>query len=214
MNISASQSPLGTPDELLEQYFKLHPELIKIEHQARLIIRNTKKAVYPYQAAALYHLAKPYNGGQALEIGTAYGYSCYYLAHAMPQSRITTLNASEGEVEEDKKILYRFKNVEVLHRISWEYLKESDGTADYNFIFVDGDHKHVRLDFPFFNRLIDGGLMVFHDYSPLDSTRHCLPVYEAVSWLSDYLAREPDVLIVDSNKVGMAGFIRKSGEVI
>ena len=205
---------MNTPDELLKYYTGLYPELERIEHQARQVIHNTKKAVYPYQAAALYHLARPYNGGKALEIGTAYGFSCFYLAHAMPDSQITTLNASEGEVVEDKKVLSHFKNVEVLHRVSWEYLKESDGTAIYNFIFVDGDHKHVRMDFPFFNRLIDGGLMVFHDYSPLGSKRHCPPVYEAVNWLSDYLGREPDVLIVDCDKVGMAGFIRRAGEVI
>lgn len=205
---------MRTPDELLAHYTGLHPELDEVEAKARKAIPNTKKAVYPYQAAALYHLAKPYNGGTALEIGTAYGYSCFYLASAMPDSQIVTLNASQGEVAEDVKILARFRNVQVLHRVSWEYLKESDGTACYNFIFVDGDHKRVKNDFPFFNRLVDGGLMVFHDYSPLDSGRPCPPVYDGVNDLAKTLGRAPDVLIVDSNKVGLAGFIRRPGEVI
>jgi predicted O-methyltransferase YrrM len=207
---------MKSPEEWLKHYTDQHPELVEVERRVRLAVKNTKKAVYPYQAAALYHLARPYNGGQALEIGTAYGYSCFYLASAMPDSRITTLNASIGEVEavQGNGALSRFPNVEILHRVSWEYLKESDGTAIYNFIFVDGDHKRVRNDLPFFNRLVDGGLMVFHDYSPLGSGRECPPVYEAVNWLADYLGREPDVLVADNKQVGLAGFIRQPGETI
>jgi predicted O-methyltransferase YrrM len=206
----------NTPEQLLAGYVELHPELPNIEQMARKVINNTKKAVYPYQAAALYHLAKPYNGGRALEIGTAYGYSCFYLGYAMPDSKITTLNASEGEVMavKETKVLSRFANVEVLHRVSWEYLKESDGTACYNFIFVDGDHKRVRNDIPYFNRLVDGGLMIFHDYSPLGSKRECPPVYEAVNDLASYLGRKPDVLIVDDGNVGLAGFVRQRGETL
>lgn len=205
---------MRTADEWLAHYVGQHKELTKIEKAARAAVPNTKKAVYPYQAAALYHHAKPYDGGQALEIGTAYGYSCYFLASAMPKSQIVTLNASEGEWVEDVKILERFKNVTPLHRLSWDYLAESDGTAIYNFIFVDGDHKRVKNDFPYFNRLLTGGLIMFHDYSPLGSGRECPPVYEAVNELAKILKRPPDVLIVDDRQVGMAGFIRGEGEVI
>jgi predicted O-methyltransferase YrrM len=205
-----------TPDELLDHFTRLHPELTKLEYSARKAIPNTKKAVYPYQAATLYHLAKPCNGGQALEIGTAYGYSCYYLASAMPKSQIVTLNASEGEWVEDVKILERFKNVTCLHRRSADYFKESDGTAIYNFVFVDGDHRPnpLREDMQYFNRLLTGGLIIFHDYSPLGSGRECPPVYEGVNAFAKQLGRQPDISVVDSNKVGMAGFIRREGEAL
>lgn len=205
-----------TADQWLEFYLDSHPELVEIERRARAVVKNTKKAVYPYQAAALYHLAKPFNGGKALEIGTAYGYSGFYLASAMPDSKITSLNASVGEVEavEAAGVFKRFPNVRVLHEISWEYFKRGNGTAEYNFIFVDGDHKRVKNDFPFFNRLVDGGLMIFHDYSPLGSRRHCPPVYEGVNDLAFMLNRSPDVLIVDDGDVGMAGFYRRPGEAI
>jgi predicted O-methyltransferase YrrM len=103
----------------MEHYIKQHPELAAIEKAARQAVKNTKKAVYPYQAAALYHMARPYNGGHALEIGTAYGYSCFFLASAMPDSRITTLNASVGEIEAvaANGTLSQFPKVENLHRI-------------------------------------------------------------------------------------------------
>lgn len=207
---------MKTADQWLAHFQAQHKELKKIEEQARKAIPNTKKAVYPYQAAALYHYAKPYNGGRALEIGTAYGYSCFFLASAMPDSQIVTLNASEGEWVEDVKILERFKNVTCLHRLSWDYLKESDGTAVYNFVFVDGDHRPKPLlrDMQYFNRLVTGGLIIFHDYSPAGSGRECPPVYEGVNSLAKVLGREPDVLIVDDKQVGMAGFVRKEGEVI
>lgn len=203
-------------NEWIEYYLDLHPELVQVEQAAQKVVKNTKKAVYPYQAAALFHLAKPYNGGKALEIGTAYGYSGFYLASAMPDSQIITLNASEGEIKavEAAGVFAKHPNVTNLHRISWEYLKESDGTADLNFIFVDGNHKYVKRDFPFFNRLIDGGLIMFHDYSPLGSRRHCPPVYEGINDLALYLGRKPDVLIVDDGQVGLAGFIRQPGECV
>lgn len=207
-----------TPDELLEHYFKLRPELINVESQARKAVRNTKKAVYSYQAAALYHYAKPYNGGRALEIGTAYGYSCFFLASAMPDSQITTLNASIGEVEAVRAsgTLAGFKNVELLHEVSWEYFEKSDGTALYNFIFVDGDHRPrpLKRDIQFFNRLLTGGLMMFHDYSPSGSRRECPPVYEGVNEFAKILGRQPDVLVVDNGQVGMAGFVRQPGECV
>jgi predicted O-methyltransferase YrrM len=207
---------MRTPEQWWDYYVSQYPELVEIDRQARRYVVKLKKAVYPYQAAALYHLARPYNGGKALEIGTAYGYSGYFLANAMPDSQIISLNASIGEVEavEESGIFDDFPNVTVLHRVSWEYFKENSGTADLNFIFVDGDHKRVRLDFPFFNRLIDGGLMMFHDYSPLGSRRHCPAVYEALNELAERLGREPDVLIVDDGDVGLAGFIRQPGEAI
>lgn len=207
---------MKSPNEWLEYYLDLHPELVQIEQEAQKVVKNTKKAIYSYQAAALYHLAKPYNGGKALEIGTAYGYSGFYLANAMPDSQIITLNASEGEIEAVRanRVFADHPNVTNLHRISWEYFKESDGTADLNFIFVDGNHKHVKRDFPFFNRLVDGGLMMFHDYSPLGSRRHCPPVYNALNDLADYLGRKLDVLIVDDGQVGLAGFIRQPGECV
>lgn len=203
-----------TANEWLAHFQAQHRELANIELVAQRAIPNKKKAIWPYQAAALYHYARPYDGGHCLEIGTAYGYSCWYLASAMPHSWIVTLNASEGEWVEDVKILSRFKNVTCLHRLSWDYLAEGDGTAIYNFIFVDGDHKRVRNDFPYFNRLVDGGLIMFHDYSPLGSGRECPPVYEAVNQLSETLRREPDILVVDDRQVGMAGFIRRQGEII
>lgn len=200
------------PNEILGYYLNLHPELAGIDIQARRLIYKTKKAIFSYQAAALYHLALPYNGGNALEIGTAYGYSCFFLAKAMPDSKIITLNASESEVQTVREtgILSGFSNVRMLHRVSWKYLKETEVT--YNFVFVDGDHNRVRLDFPYFNRLIEGGLILFHDYSPLESERPCPPVYQAVNELSDKLGRQPDILIIDSGNVGMAGFVRQVGE--
>lgn len=207
-----------THQEWLDHFTKLHPELPKIEKAANQVVKNTKKAVYPYQAYALYHYAKPFNGGKALEIGTAYGYSGYFLASAMPDSQIITLNASEGEIEAVRQagVFSRFPNVTNLHKISWNYFDETSYTADYNFIFIDGDHRPNPLikDIQWYNRLVTGGLMIFHDYSPLGSKRHCPPVYEAVNNLADYLGRKPDVLIVDNGQVGMAGFYRQVGEMV
>lgn len=204
-----------TSDELLSHYLKLHPELRAIEAQARQACKVTNKAIYPYQAAALYHYAKPHNGSRALEIGTAYGYSCFYLASAMPDSPVVTLNTSSAEVEAAKRTLAQFRYVEALEFVSWDYYSVTGKfNREYGFIFVDGDHKQIKRDLPWFNRLEVGGLILFHDYSPKDSTRACPPVYRAINEMAKQLGRQPDVLVVDNDKVGLAGFIRQAGEVI
>ena len=209
---------MKAPDKWLKYYQGLHPELVEIEKQVHYVVKNTKKAVYSYQAAALYHHAKPFNGGKTLEIGTAYGYSGFYLANAMPNSEIITLNASIGEVEAVKiaGVFNDFPNVQNLHKISWDYFNETASSASFNFIFVDGDHRPKPLikDIQWFNRLVDGGLIMFHDYSPSNSGRACPPVFEAVNNLGEHLGRKPDVLIIDNNNVGLAGFYRQAGECV
>ena len=208
-----------TPEKWLEYFLGLHPELVKVERQVRQVVKNTKKAIWSYQAAALYHYAKPYNGGKILEIGTAYGYSAFYLASACPDSQITTLNASKGEIAavEEAGVFSRFNGrVTNLHYKSWDYFQLGDGTADLSFVFIDGDHRPrpIKQDIQFFNRLLDGGMLFFHDYSPLGSRRHCPPVYEAVNDLAEYFGREPDALVIDDGNVGMAGFMRYPGECV
>lgn len=204
-----------TQEEILAGYVFQHPELRTIEAQVRQACKVTSKAIYLYQAAALYHHARPYNGRRAMEIGTAYGYSCFYLASAMPQSYITTLNPNHDEVIAAQQTLSRFRYVEALEFASWDYYSlTTKFSREYGFIFVDGDHKQVGRDLPWFNRLEIGGLIMFHDYSPKDSARPCPPVYRAINEMAKKLGREPDVLIVDNDRVGMAGFIRRAGELI
>lgn len=204
-----------TPEEILATFIKQHPELHSIEQEARAAMRVTNKAVYPYQAAALYHHAKPYNGGRVLEIGTAYGFSCFYIASAMPDSPIVTLNTNADEVKAAQASLSRFPNVQVVEFVSWDYFSVTTKfNREYDFIFVDGDHKQIDRDLAWFNRLSIGGLIMFHDYSPKDSTRPCPPVYRAVNEMGKQLGRKPNILIIDGNKVGLAGFYRQFGETI
>lgn len=204
---------MKTPKRWLDHYYHFYPELERIEAYASQWVHNRKKAVYPYQAAALYHYARSYDGGEALEIGTCFGYSGYYLAQAMPNSRIVTLNTSLDEIAatRDSGIFSGCPNVEMVNAVSWDYRSEDEV---YNFIFVDGDHNQVALDIPYFNRLTEGGLILFHDYSPYYSTRPCPPVFDAVNEMSGQLKRLPDVMIIDSDFVGLAGFRRREGERI
>jgi hypothetical protein len=64
-----------THQQWLEYYLGLHPELVDIERQVRQVVKNTKKAVYPYQAAALYHCrsmaAKPWKLAQRMAIAVS-----------------------------------------------------------------------------------------------------------------------------------------------
>lgn len=159
--------------------------------------------ILPYQAAALYVLVGQYDREDAhlLDIGTAAGYSASVMAQAAPKAEIVTLNPAGHEVKAARRNLGRWPNVRLVQAASWDYL-ESYGGPFLDVIFVDGDHKRVAEDVPWWRWLAEGGLMLFHDYSPAA----CPPVYEAVNALGEVLGRGPDVLVLDDGGIGMAGF--------
>lgn len=191
----------------------LDPTVSQVLIAARLGVAQKRRQIEEFQAAALYVLARPFFHGRALEIGTFYGYSAIILAHALYRGTVITLNTHHDEVLYARKRLGPcYPNVTVLEKCSWDYLGEYEGPW-LDVVFVDGDHKRIRLDLPWFNWLNTGGLILFHDYTPLGAPRHCPPVYEALNEMRETLGRDFDVLVVDDQKVGMAGFYRRDKEV-
>lgn len=169
-------------------------------------------AMLPYQQAALYRLAQPYDGGKMLEIGCLRGRSARLLACAAPKAEIVTMSPIREHVEAARTNVQPYP-VTVLQEYSWDFLRR-DARA-WNLIFVDGDHRKVARDMPWFNRLEIGGLMVFHDYTradDIDAHRVYPEICAAVDELGRQLGREPDVRIIDTRGIGMAGFYRQKGE--
>jgi len=158
----------------------------------------------PFQVAALFALAAQYNGGNILEIGTFIGHSASIMAQAAPEAKIITLNHAAHEVEEAVRNLREWPNIEVVQALSWDYL-DTYGNPMLDMVFVDGDHKRVVRDLPWWGWLEKDGLMLFHDYSP----KLCPPVYNAVNRLGEMLGREPDVMVMDDEGRGMAGFYNR-----
>jgi len=196
-------------EQLMTDIRKKHPGLDAA--LAQLPPRN-KKAIKEYQAAALYALVCKHQPTRILEIGTSHGYSTRMMELAAPVgAKIISLNPQEHEAELAQS---RLERTTVLAKASWDYLREYEGEP-FDFIFVDGDHKRVRLDFPWWQYLTEGGVMVFHDYSPEDAAHPCPPVYEAINEFCDYLGKEkPDILIVDREKTGMAGFVKGAPDTL
>ncbi len=199
-----------SPADILNQMLDLHPELSAILADASAIRHN--KAVEVYQAAVLYHLAKSFAGvgAQAFEIGTARGYSASAIAQGIAPGRLTTITPDATDHANARINLHDLTNVQILMEYSTALLPVVG--VRFDLIFVDGDHKRVRADFPYFNHIRPGGLIVFHDYSPETSVRACPPVYEGLNLMRERLGRDFDVLVVDSGGVGMAGFVRRTGE--
>lgn len=199
------------PEDIMMQVKSICPE---VHHVLDYIRRNVapikeRREIYPYQAACLYALSKPYNqeGMRILEIGTALGYSAAVIASAAPLAKIVTLNPKESEVVLARQYLQYWPNVTVVQSRSQDYLKDyHDERLDL--IFVDGDHAHVKEDLPWWDMLNQNGLMLFHDYSPEGSGRPCPPVYGAVKEFAERLG-QPVTLIVDDKQVGMLGIYRE-----
>lgn len=173
---------------------------------------HCKGAIKEYQAGWLYVLTWPFNrkGARILEIGTLCGYSAAAMAEAAPLARLVSLNPNKPEVDTASRRLAGYKNVQMLAAYSWDYL--AIAPSEWDLIFVDGDHKQVKRDLPWYNRLKIGGLILFHDYSPREAGVPCIPVYEALEAVRRE-QRAPDVELVDNNRVGMAGWYRRDGEI-
>jgi len=201
----------GTHAEIMEQFGI--PEVVKALEKARQAIPQGKQEVYAYQGAALFALAKPYNrkGAHILEIGTYYGYSTAMIKQAAPKAEIITLNPRKLEAQTARQNLASFEAISVVEQLSWDYLENYAG-PQLDMIFVDGDHKRVTRDIPWWNEIAVDGLFIFHDYTPLGNKRHCPPVYEMVNEFADWLGRAPDVLIIDDDNVGMAGFYKRGND--
>jgi predicted O-methyltransferase YrrM len=205
----------GTPKSITDSILREHPELGKIMWKTKLRVKFQRRAVYEYQAAALYVLARQFNRPDCnlLEIGTAYGFSCSYIASAAPKANsIITLNPKQNELPSARQGLSHYPNVKVIEALSWDYLANYAG-PELDMIFADGDHKQIARDMPWWNHLVTGGLMVFHDYAPAGTPRPCPPVYDCLNAWAAKLGRPMDVLVKDNGGVGLAGFYRRAGEV-
>lgn len=173
-----------------------------------------KREIRDYEAALLYVMAQQYNqpGANFVEIGTCWGWSAAVMAAAAPQASITTCTPNPNHVKIARRNLARYPQVQVVEARSVELLPEFADNC-LALVFVDGDHKAVRDDLPWYNKLMEGGLKIHHDYCPPDTpVRPCRWVWDA---LNDFGARmhAPDVLLVDADREGMAGWYRRAGEV-
>lgn len=189
----------GTKEELWEQLKT--PAIVDALQQTE----HARGKMGPHQYAFLYHLAEPYNGGRILDIGAFKGRSALVLSYACPDARIVTLEPYR--FDEARRNTRRRRNITVVKEYSWRYLA-AHPKATFDLVLVDGNHKKVQLDIPWFNRLACGGLILFHDYSPV-TVPH---VYRPVNNMGRRLGREPDVLLMDEKDIGIAGFYRREAE--
>lgn len=158
----------------------------------------------PYQSLLLYILAKQYDGGTILDLGTYHGHSAFLFAEAAPKAKIITVDINPDHTKKAKDNLKRFNNIFFKTACSWDLAKDWELPLDM--IFVDANHSLVKKDLIWFEHLKIGGLLLFHDYTEKGSPK----VVKAVDWLAQSLGKEPEILIIDGKGIGMAG-IYKNG---
>jgi len=170
---------------------------------------HISRQMLPYQAVLLYDLMAQYNepGNVILEIGTRAGFSASMIALAAPEASIITLEPEKLRVKQARSNLEHLPNIWVVKELSWNYLNFYVGEP-ISAIYVDGDHKRVAKDIPWFYKLKVEGLMLFHDYTMKSSP----PVVREVDALAALVGRPLDIRLIDSNGVGMAGLYRREGD--
>ena len=201
-----------SPDEIQKWMFEMHPELPCLHDAVRRITIPSKREVASYQASVIYHLARQFDGGRALEIGSALGFSLCFICAAMPNAKkIVGLNPKAKEYEWAVNAVMPHDFAQVVCLKSTSYLNNYCG-PDLDFIFVDGSHEFVEDDLPWFNHLTPGGLILFHDYSPANSKRPTPHVYEVVNGMQNDLGRDFDVCVADNQGVGLVGLYKRAEE--
>ncbi len=200
-------------DQIIEYIGEDTPEIFEVLVRVREAVPWTKREIGQSQAAVLYQLTQKYNqpGSRILEIGTAHGWSAGVMAEAAPLAHITTMTPNQGNFEVATYNLRNYSNIEVICFASVPFLQQYNG-PDFDMIFVDGDHKNIRLDLPYWNLLYTDGLFFHHDYSPAVSSRPCPPVYKELNKFGLYLGRDRDVLIMSDTYVGMIGWYRQADD--
>lgn len=205
----------GKRGDLLTQMLDLYPGFPALWSKIRGHVKqDNSKEVWEEQAAAIAYLASQYDysGARILELGCNRGLTAGLMQLAAPSALVTTLEPSR-EMRRVARANIVPLGIVVRPEASVAYLElTKDSGVEYDLIFVDGDHKHIRDDLPWWNRLKVGGLFLHHDYSPLESARPCPPVYEALNDFAARLGRQPDVLVVDDTRVGIWGMYRREGE--
>src|SRR3990172_3671056 len=90
---------IGTPGDITHTLSKLCPTLTTATLFAERYSKPYCAQLLPWQAAALYVLAQPYDrkGARILEIGTAGGFSAAVMALGAPPAQTTTLNPPQDE---------------------------------------------------------------------------------------------------------------------
>lgn len=222
MSIATGIRWIGTRQEIIGMAEAHAPGAAGIIDATAALIPWCKRQIDAYQAPALYAIARGHDHPEALviEVGTALGYSAAVIAQAMPSAvSIITLNPKPREwpiAHENLRPFY--PRLVALQLASADYMASAAafGHPPRSFIFIDGDHRAeaVRHDMGWFNFLAPGGLILFHDYSPAGSARACPDVYDTLNAARDDLGRDFDVLVASDDGVGMAGWVRRDGEVL
>lgn len=147
---------------------KMYPEGAKARRNAvRMCRGGAENLMLSHESTLLWALAKQYNydGAHFLEIGTYKGCSCSVMAQAAPLAQIQTLEVDAQAARDARDVLSVFPNVLVKTEDSSIYLRTYNGPM-FNLILIDGDHRRIAQDIPWWSWLIGGGLILFHDYWP------------------------------------------------
>jgi len=196
----------GSPGSILAFLLNISPDL----YYPLQRMHGIQSQVGLHQACGLILLARQFQGADAsfLNIGCAYGYSTACLAEGAPDAQIESLDVNLKRLQIAQKVLTRYRHVQLIKQASWDFFNAHPG-RQWDLIFVDGCHREIWRDMPFYNMVRPGGLFLSHDYIPARFPF----VVEALDTLTTQFDRPFDVRIYDDRGCGVVGMARRKGEV-
>lgn len=193
----------GSPGEILSRFLHEYPRLYySLQH-----MQGIKSQVGLHQACGLMLMAEQFDRKtcSVLNIGCAFGYSTACLSRGAPLARIVSLDVDLKRIQIAQRALSNYRNVQLIRMKSWDYFDDQR----WDMIFVDGCHRAIWRDMPFYNRVKPGGLFLSHDYIPARFPF----VVEALNGLEEQFDRPFDVRIYDDRGCGVVGMVRQKEEI-
>lgn len=191
--------------EFVDMVAARHPEIYSVLNEAGRRVPDRKQSIRRYQAALLYLFAAQYDDQTIVDLGTRVGYSACILRMAAPTARIFTVDTNAQALEVAERNLADFDNIQYVHMPSWDFAeKANDGKI--GLVFVDADHTKIDRDLIWWPKIMQGGLMLFHDYTPSK-----FPVVaEVVDGLADvqHEGAGPDIVCMGMRGEGLAGIYK------
>ena len=107
----------------------------------------------------LYSIINKINNCEILEIGTALGYSSFFLAQSKQVKSIITLEKDLKRFEFAKNILFKFDNVKCINTSAFDFVSDKK----FDVIILDGPKSHQDQLFDKFKNNLKNGGMFFID---------------------------------------------------
>ena len=137
----------------------MNRQVEKLEELKKIALENKVPIIMDDTLEVLTEILQTHKPKKILEIGTALGYSSFFLAQSKQVKSIITLEKDLKRFEFAKNILFKFDNVKCINTSAFYFVSDKK----FDVIILDGPKSHQDQLFDKFKNNLKNGGMFFID---------------------------------------------------